>query len=382
MEFTVERGKLYMLQTRNGKRTALSAVKIAVDMVKEGLIDKETAVMRVEPEQIDQLLHPCFDADVVAKKDVIAEGLPASPGAASGRIYFTAAEAVDAAANGEKTILVRQETSPEDLAGMVAAEGILTQRGGMTSHAAVVARGMGKCCVAGCSQISVDEEAKKVVIDGKTYGEGEYLSLDGTSGKVYSGEIEAVDLEFSEEFKTLMGWADEIRRLKIRTNADNPRDAAKAVEFGAEGIGLCRTEHMFFEDERIPAIRQMILADSTEEREVALAKLLPYQKADFKGMYEVMGERPVTIRLLDPPLHEFLPQTEEEMEVVAKNTGTSMEKLERTAEELHEFNRCSDTAAAVWRLLIRKLPECRRELLLRQLWKSVRSRTLRSSRRS
>ena len=338
MEFTVERGKLYMLQTRNGKRTALSAVKIAVDMVKEGLIDKETAVMRVEPEQIDQLLHPCFDADVVAKKDVIAEGLPASPGAASGRIYFTAAEAVDAAANGEKTILVRQETSPEDLAGMVAAEGILTQRGGMTSHAAVVARGMGKCCVAGCSQISVDEEAKKVVIDGKTYGEGEYLSLDGTSGKVYSGEIEAVDLEFSEEFKTLMGWADEIRRLKIRTNADNPRDAAKAVEFGAEGIGLCRTEHMFFEDERIPAIRQMILADSTEEREVALAKLLPYQKADFKGMYEVMGERPVTIRLLDPPLHEFLPQTEEEMEVVAKNTGTSMEKLERTAEELHEFN--------------------------------------------
>ncbi len=338
MEFTVERGKLYMLQTRNGKRTALSAVKIAVDMVKEGLIDKETAVMRVEPEQIDQLLHPCFDADVVAKKDVIAEGLPASPGAASGRIYFTAAEAVDAAANGEKTILVRQETSPEDLAGMVAAEGILTQRGGMTSHAAVVARGMGKCCVAGCSQISVDEEAKKVVIDGKTYGEGEYLSLDGTSGKVYSGEIEAVDPEFSEEFKTLMGWADEIRRLKIRTNADNPRDAAKAVEFGAEGIGLCRTEHMFFEDERIPAIRQMILADSTEEREVALAKLLPYQKADFKGMYEVMGERPVTIRLLDPPLHEFLPQTEEEMEVVAKNTGTSMEKLERTAEELHEFN--------------------------------------------
>ena len=338
MEFTVERGKLYMLQTRNGKRTALSAVKIAVDMVKEGLIDKETAVMRVEPEQIDQLLHPCFDADVVAKKDVIAEGLPASPGAASGRIYFTAAEAVDAAANGEKTILVRQETSPEDLAGMVAAEGILTQRGGMTSHAAVVARGMGKCCVAGCSQISVDEEAKKVVIDGKTYGEGEYLSLDGTSGKVYSGEIEAVDPEFSEEFKTLMGWADEIRRLKIRTNADNPRDAAKAVEFGAEGIGLCRTEHMFFEDERIPAIRQMILADSTEEREVALAKLLPYQKADFKGMYEVMGERPVTIRLLDPPLHEFLPQTEEEMKVVAKNTGTSMEKLERTAEELHEFN--------------------------------------------
>ncbi len=338
MEFTVERGKLYMLQTRNGKRTALSAVKVAVDMVKEGLIDRETAVMRVEPEQIDQLLHPCFDAATIAEKEVIAEGLPASPGAASGRIYFTAAEAADAAANGEKAILVRQETSPEDLAGMVAAEGILTQRGGMTSHAAVVARGMGKCCVAGCSQISVDEDEKKVTIDGKVYGEGDYISLDGTSGKVYSGEIEAVDPEFSEEFKTLMSWADEIRSLQIRTNADNPRDAAKAVEFGAEGIGLCRTEHMFFEDERIPAIRQMILAESTEEREVALAKLLPFQKEDFKGIYKVMGERPVTIRLLDPPLHEFLPQTEEEMKVVAENTGSSMEKLERIAEELHEFN--------------------------------------------
>ena len=338
MEFTVERGKLYMLQTRNGKRTALSAVKVAVDMVKEGLIDRETAVMRVEPEQIDQLLHPCFDAATIAEKEVIAEGLPASPGAASGKIYFTAAEAADAAANGEKTILVRQETSPEDLAGMVAAEGILTQRGGMTSHAAVVARGMGKCCVAGCSQISVDEDEKKVTIDGKVYGEGDYISLDGTSGKVYSGEIEAVDPEFSEEFKTLMSWADEIRSLQIRTNADNPRDAAKAVEFGAEGIGLCRTEHMFFEDERIPAIRQMILAESTEEREVALAKLLPFQKEDFKGIYKVMGERPVTIRLLDPPLHEFLPQTEEEMKVVAENTGSSMEKLERIAEELHEFN--------------------------------------------
>ncbi|MFR7990000.1 MAG: pyruvate, phosphate dikinase [Anaerovoracaceae bacterium] len=338
MEFTVERGKLYMLQTRNGKRTALSAVKVAVDMVKEGLIDRETAVMRVEPEQIDQLLHPCFDAATIAEKEVIAEGLPASPGAASGRIYFTAAEAADAAANGEKAILVRQETSPEDLAGMVAAEGILTQRGGMTSHAAVVARGMGKCCVAGCSQISVDEDEKKVTIDGKVYGEGDYISLDGTSGKVYSGEIEAVDPEFSEEFKTLMSWADEIRSLQIRTNADNPRDAAKAVEFGAEGIGLCRTEHMFFEDERIPAIRQMILAESTEEREVALAKLLPFQKEDFKGIYKVMGERPVTILLLDPPLHEFLPQTEEEMKVVAENTGSSMEKLERIAEELHEFN--------------------------------------------
>ena len=338
MEFTVERGKLYMLQTRIGKRTALSAVKTAVDMVKEGLIDRETAVMRVEPEQIDQLLHPCFDAETVAGKEVVAEGLPASPGAASGRIYFTAAEAVDAAANGEKAILVRQETSPEDLAGMVAAEGILTQRGGMTSHAAVVARGMGKCCVAGCSQISVDEEAKKVTVGGAVYGEGDYLSLDGTSGKVYSGEIETVEPEFSEEFKTLMSWADEIRSLKIRTNADNPRDAAKAVEFGAEGIGLCRTEHMFFDEERIPAIRQMILADSTEEREIALDKLLPFQKADFKGIYEVMGEKPVTIRLLDPPLHEFLPQTEEEMKVVAENTGASMEKLERTAEELHEFN--------------------------------------------
>ncbi|MDD6042336.1 MAG: pyruvate, phosphate dikinase [Eubacteriaceae bacterium] len=338
MEFTVEQGKLFMLQTRIAKRTAPSAVKVAVDMVNEGLIDKKTAISRVEPAQIDQLLHPTFDADAVKNAEKIAEGLPASPGAATGKIYFNAAEAVEAAANGEKTILVRQETSPEDLAGMVAAEGILTQRGGMTSHAAVVARGMGKCCVAGCSQISVDEETKTVTVAGKKYGEGEYISIDGTTGSVYSGEVKTIIPEFSEEFKQLMAWADEIRTLKIRTNADNPRDAKQAVEFGAEGIGLCRTEHMFFEDERIPAIREMILSETTEEREKALAKLLPFQKSDFKGIYQVMGERPVTIRLLDPPLHEFLPQTEEEMKIVSDNTGTPMEKLQALAEELHEFN--------------------------------------------
>ncbi len=338
MEFTVERGKLYMLQTRNGKRTAPSAVKIAVDLVDEGLIDKEEAVMRIEPSQIDQLLHPMFDGDELKSAVKLAKGLPASPGAACGKIYFTASDAEAAVANGEKAILVRLETSPEDLAGMVAAEGILTARGGMTSHAAVVARGMGKCCVSGCSEIKVDEAGKKLIIGDETFAEGDYISLDGTAGDVLKGEIKTVPPELSGDFGTVMGWADEIRTLKVRTNADNPRDAQQAVDFGAEGIGLCRTEHMFFEEERIPAIRRMIMAETEEERREALSFLLPYQKGDFKGIYEVMGERPVTIRLLDPPLHEFIPHTDEELRELADMIGKPYEKLAKKAEELHEFN--------------------------------------------
>ena len=338
MEFTVERNKLYMLQTRNGKRTAPAAVKIAVDMQAEGLISKEDAVMRIEPSQIDQLLHPMFDADELKAAKKLTKGLPASPGAACGKIYFSAADAEAAVANGEKAILVRLETSPEDLAGMVAAEGILTARGGMTSHAAVVARGMGKCCVSGCSEIKVDEANKKLVIGDNTFGEGDFISLDGTAGEVLKGEIKTVPPELSGDFGTIMGWADEIRTLKVRTNADNPRDAKQAVDFGAEGIGLCRTEHMFFEEERIPAIRRMIMADTEEDRREALSFLLSYQKGDFKGIYEVMGERPVTIRLLDPPLHEFIPHTDEELHELAEQIGKPYEKLAKKAEELHEFN--------------------------------------------
>ena len=338
MEFTVERNKLFMLQTRNGKRTAAAAVKIAVDMENEGLIDKRTAVTRLEPGQIDQLLHPTFDADEVKKAEILTRGLAASPGAAAGKIYFNAADAVEAAANGEKAVLVRLETSPEDLAGMVAAEGILTARGGMTSHAAVVARGMGKCCVSGCSEIKVNEEGKTLEVAGYTFKEGDYISLNGTDGSVYKGLVATKAPELSGDFGTIMKWADEIRTLKVRTNADNPRDAKQAVEFGAEGIGLCRTEHMFFEEERIPAIRRMIMADTEEERREALAFLLPYQKGDFKGIYEVMEERPVTIRLLDPPLHEFIPHTDEELHELAKTINVPYEKLAKKAEELHEFN--------------------------------------------
>lgn len=338
MEFTVERGKLFMLQTRAAKRTAVSAIKVAVDMVAEGLITKETAVERIDPAQIDQLLHPTFDAKAEKNAEVLAKGLPASPGAATGRIYFTAVDAEAAVAAGEKAILVRQETSPEDLAGMVAAEGILTARGGMTSHAAVVARGMGKCCVAGCSEIIVDEAGKTLTIKDDRLEEGDYISLNGSAGTVYRGQIGTVQPELSGDFGTVMNWADEIRKLKVRTNADNPKDAAQALAFGAEGIGLCRTEHMFFEEERIPAIRQMILAETEEERRTALAKLLPFQKSDFKGMYEVMEDKPVTIRLLDPPLHEFLPQTEEDTRALAAHTGIPYEKLAQTAAELHEFN--------------------------------------------
>ena len=338
MEFTVERNKLFMLQTRNGKRTAPAAVKIAVDMQSEGLIDKETAVMRIEPAQIDQLLHPMFDAEELKEAEKLTKGLPASPGAATGQIYFNASDAETAVANGAKAILVRLETSPEDLAGMVAAEGILTARGGMTSHAAVVARGMGKCCVSGCAEIKVDEEAKELTIGEYVFKEGDYISLDGNAGDVLKGQIKTVPPELSGDFAEIMSWADEIRTLKIRTNADNPRDAKQAVEFGAEGIGLCRTEHMFFEEERIPAVRRMILADSEEERREALKFLLPYQKGDFKGIYEAMGDRPVTIRLLDPPLHEFLPHTDEEIKALSEQIGVPYEKLAKKTQELHEFN--------------------------------------------
>lgn len=338
MEFTVERNKLYMLQTRAGKRTAQSAVKIAVDMEREGLIDRETAVMRIEPGQIDQLLHPRFDEDELKGVSVIAKGLPASPGAVSGKIYFNALEAEAAVKKGEKAILVRETTSPEDLAGMIAAGGILTAKGGVTSHAAVVARQMGKCCVAGCSEILVSEDKKELKTKDKVYREGDVISLDGYDGKVYEGEIHTVEPNLSGDFGVIMSWADGIRSLKIRTNADKPEDALKALEFGAEGIGLCRTEHMFFEENRIPAIRRMIVADTESERREALDALLPYQKNDFKGIYEVMKENPVTIRLLDPPLHEFLPHTDAEIRSLAEKIGVPYEKLVRRTDELHENN--------------------------------------------
>ena len=338
MEFTVEDRKLFMLQTRNGKRTAAAAVKVAVDLVKEGLIDKETAVMRVEPDQINQLLHPVFDAEELKKAVPVTTGLTASPGAATGQIVFSADDAAKFAEDGKKVILVREETSPEDLAGMVAAEGILTARGGMTSHAAVVARGMGKCCVAGCKEIVVDEENKVLRIGSVEYHEGDSISLNGTDGNVFAEAIKTLAPELSGDFGQIMEWADEARTLKVRTNADNPRDAQQAVEFGAEGIGLCRTEHMFFEDERIPKIRRMILADTEAERREALAGLLPYQKEDFKGIYKAMGERPVTIRLLDPPLHEFLPKTDEDIKEVSEQFGIPYEKIVNKTIELHEMN--------------------------------------------
>lgn len=338
MEFTVEKNKLYMLQTRNAKRTAQAAVKIAVDMEQEGLIDKETAVMRIDPSQIDQLLHHRFDEEALKSAKPMAKGLPASPGAACGAVYFDAASAETAFDRGEKVVLVRQETSPEDLAGMVAAEGIMTSRGGMTSHAAVVARGMGKCCVAGCSEVIVDEIAKSMKSGDIIIGEGDYISIDGNTGNVYPGRIATVAPEMSGDFAKVMTWADEIRTMKVRTNADNPRDAKQAVEFGAEGIGLCRTEHMFFDEDRISDMRKMILASDREEREKALAKLLPYQKEDFKGIFEVMEDRPVNIRLLDPPLHEFLPSTEKEINDLAQQMGISPEKLRDKVTELKEFN--------------------------------------------
>jgi len=338
MEFTIERGKLYMLQTRNGKRTATAALKIAVDLVEEGLLTKEEALLKVEPKQLDSLLHPTFDPAALKKAKPIAKGLPASPGAATGQIYFTAEEAKAAKERGQKVILVRTETSPEDIEGMYAAEGILTSRGGMTSHAAVVARGMGRCCVAGCSDIKVNEEAKAFTVNGEVYKEGDFISLDGSTGNVYKGQIPTQEPSETGDFATLMSWADQIRKLQVRTNADTPRDAKQAVKFGAEGIGLCRTEHMFFDEDRIPAVREMIVSKTEEQRRKALDKLLPMQKADFKAIYEAMEGRPVTIRLLDPPLHEFLPHEDEEIRALAAEMGIEYEELKATVEGLKEFN--------------------------------------------
>lgn len=339
LEFTIERGKLFMLQTRNGKRTAAAALQIAVDLVNEGMLAKEEALLKIEPKNLDSLLHPTFDLDALKNAKAIAKGLPASPGAACGRIYFTAEEAAEAGSKGEQVILVRLETSPEDIEGMNIAQGILTARGGMTSHAAVVARGMGTCCVAGCSEIAINEEVKTVTaLDGTVLKEGDWISLDGSTGNVYGEKIPTIDAELSGNFGTIMEWADSIRRLKVRTNADNPKDSAVAVQFGAEGIGLCRTEHMFFEEHRIHAVREMIVASDVESRKRALDKLLPMQRSDFKGIYLAMGERPVTIRLLDPPLHEFLPQKEEDIRALASEMGLTFEQLTATVENLHEFN--------------------------------------------
>ncbi len=340
MEFTIEHGKLFMLQTRNGKRTGPAALKIAVDMVEEGLIDKDQALMMVEPKQLDDLLHPQFDADDLKKKanDVIAVGLPASPGAACGSVVFTAEEAKVQATAGKKVILVRLETSPEDIEGMHVSQGILTVRGGMTSHAAVVARGMGACCVSGCGEISVDEANKQFTIHGETFKEGDVISLDGSTGKVYRGAIATVPAKISGNFKKFMDWADERRTLHIRTNADTPVDAAKAVEFGAEGVGLVRTEHMFFEEKKIRAIREMIISKTLEQRKAALAKILPMQRADFEGIFEAMGGRSVTIRLLDPPLHEFLPQDPEMIKSLAEEMGVTVAELNEVISNLHEFN--------------------------------------------
>ena len=336
IEFTIEKGKLSMLQTRNGKRTAKAAVKIAVDMVKEGLIDKKEAILRVEPSQLDQLLHPMLDPK--AEKVVLTRGLPASPGAASGKIVFNADEAEKAAEKKEKVILVRIETSPEDIHGMNAAEGILTARGGMTSHAAVVARGMGKCCVSGCGALIIDYANETMEINDKIFKKGDFITLDGSTGEVIEGKVPTVQPEFTGEFGEFMQWVDEIRVLGVRTNADTPHDSEVARKFGAEGIGLCRTEHMFFEGDRIVAVREMILSETKEEREKALAKVKPYQKEDFKGIFKAMDGLPVTIRLLDPPLHEFLPKEEKEMETVAKNMNVSVEKIKELSEKLHEFN--------------------------------------------
>ena len=338
IEFTIENERLFLLQTRAGKRTAHAAINVAVDLVDENLISKEEAIMRIEPNQLDQLLHPMFEPKALADAQIIAKGLPASPGAASGKIYFHADDVVAAKARGEKSILVRQETSPEDIEGMVAAEGILTARGGMTSHAAVDARGMGKCCVAGCSEIRVDETSKIIKVKNEIIKEGEFISLDGSAGTVYRGEIIKIQPELSGNFEKFMTWVDEFRRLKVRTNADTPKDAAQAVVFGAEGIGLCRTEHMFFDEKRIPAVRRMIVSTTLEERKKALDELLPMQRKDFYEIYEAMGERPVTVRLLDPPLHEFLPHGDEDIKSLAESMNIAFEDLKDRIEDLAEFN--------------------------------------------
>ena len=338
MEFTIEDGKLYFLQTRNGKRTAQAALQIACDLVDEGMITPQEAVSRIEAKSLDQLLHPAFDPDALKKGTVMGQALPASPGAAAGKIYFTAEEAKEAHETGERVILVRLETSPEDIEGMHAAEGILTVRGGMTSHAAVVARGMGTACISGCGDIVIDEKKKQFTLGGKTYYEGDYISLDGSTGKIYDGDIQTQEASISGNFGRIMSWADSFRKLRVRTNADTPADAANAVRLGAEGIGLCRTEHMFFEPDRIPKIRKMILSKTVEEREKALEELIPFQKGDFKALYEVMEGKPVTIRFLDPPLHEFVPTEEKDIEALAKDMNLSVEEVKSTCSELHEFN--------------------------------------------
>ena len=338
MEFTIEEGKLFFLQTRNGKRTAHAAIQIACDLVDEGMITPEEAVCRIEAKSLDQLLHPVFDAAALKNGQQIGEALPASPGAAAGRVYFNADDAVAAHAAGSRVILVRQETSPEDIEGMHAAEGVLTMRGGMTSHAAVVARGMGTCCVSGCGELKVFEDEKYIELGGHKIKEGDYISLDGSTGKIYLGDIQTVEASISGNFQRIMAWADAARRLKVRTNADTPEDAANAVRMGAEGIGLTRTEHMFFNPDRIPKIRRMILSDTTEEREAALNELIPFQKGDFKGIYKAMEGRPVTIRFLDPPLHEFVPTTEPEIEDLAKLMNISVQEVKERCDALHEFN--------------------------------------------
>ncbi|MFA7560661.1 MAG: pyruvate, phosphate dikinase [Candidatus Izemoplasmatales bacterium] len=338
MEFTIEKGKLYMLQTRNGKRTAQAALKIAIDMVEEGLITEKEAVLKVDPAQLDSLLHPQFNPESLKNAEVIAKGLNASPGAATGRVVFTAERAAEMAKDGKPVILVRQETSPEDIEGMVVASGVLTSRGGMTSHAAVVARGMGTCCVAGAGSVKVYEDKKYFEVAGVKYHEGDYISLDGSTGNIYGEEVKTMDATVSGDFAKLMKWADKYRVLKVRTNADNPRDAKVAYEFGAEGIGLCRTEHMFFEGDRIKAMREMIVSNTVEERQKALNKLLPMQREDFIGLYEAMQGHPVTIRYLDPPLHEFLPNEEEDIKDLAKEMGLSFEDLKATVDSLHETN--------------------------------------------
>ena len=338
MEFTVENGELYMLQTRNGKRTPAAALKIACDLVDEGAITEKQAVAMIDPRSLDTLLHPQFDAVKLKESEVIGKALGASPGAASGKIVFSAEEAKEWAERGEKVVLVRLETSPEDIEGMKAAQGILTVRGGMTSHAAVVARGMGKCCVSGCGDIKMDEENKKFELAGKTYVEGDWISLDGSTGTIYAGAVPTVDATIGGEFGRVMGWADKYRRLQVRTNADNPHDTAQAVKFGAEGIGLCRTEHMFFDEARIPAIRCMICSDTVEQREEALSVLEPMQQSDFEGMYEALEGRPMTVRFLDPPLHEFVPTDEADIAKLASDMGKSVQEIKNIIASLHEFN--------------------------------------------
>ncbi|MBE5040243.1 pyruvate, phosphate dikinase [Ructibacterium gallinarum] len=339
MEYTIENGKLYMLQTRNGKRTAAAAIKIAVDLVKEGMISKEEAILQVDPKQLDALLHPTFVASALKKAEVFTKGLAASPGAACGKVYFTAEDCVDAVKErGEKVVLVRLETSPEDIEGMEVAEGVLTARGGMTSHAAVVARGMGTCCVAGCGDIKVDYDNACFHVNGTTVKQGDYISIDGSTGNVYLGQIETEEAKLAGDFAEFMSWADEIRTMQVRTNADTPRDAKQAKEFGAQGVGLCRTEHMFFAEDRIPAIREMIVSKTVEQRKAALAKILPMQRSDFEAIFRAMDGMPVTVRLLDPPLHEFVPHSDEDIKALADEMGLSFDELKATVEGLAEFN--------------------------------------------